>query len=166
MKLTILVLMLISSISVADSWRYEDEISESQYIFGDVTIKKIVDGTKNQTYPKFTVEVYDKKELKGLYAGVSFQDIEVSPDGRIFVAISNDGLPGSAILIFNNDGELIILVPHSFDAIPLNYCSKSATRVRLWYDEDSPDINFSEGGSVITVMGCDGKKINITEMLK
>ena len=162
MRIILLLISCMPTLLFADSWSFETGISETEYKFGNVTIKRVIDATNNQRYPRFSVAIYKNEELKALYAGVSFEDIGASDDNGSFIGISNDGLPGTAIIIFNREGELILHVPHNFSALPLNYCSETITRQRQWYDQDTPNISFA--GNSITVRGCDGEIINVTDM--
>jgi len=162
MRIILLLIYFIPALLIADSWSFKAEISESEYKFGNVTIKRVVDATNNQSYPRFSIAIYNNRELKALYAGVSFDVIGASDDNKNFIGISNDGLPGTALIIFNNEGELILHVPHNFSALPLDYCRETVTRIRQWYDEVNPNITITENN--ITVRGCDGEILNVTDM--
>ena len=164
MRIILLLILCIPALLLADSWKYDAKVSKTEYKFGNVTIWRVIDATNNQRYPKFSIAIYNNEELKGLYAGVSFEDISASDDNRNFIGISNDGLPGTAIIIFNKEGELILHVPHNFRALPLDYCRETITRIRQWYDQDNPNITFS--GNNITIRGCDGEILNVTDMFE
>jgi len=112
-KLALLsAIALASAVSSADSWRYPATISSRTDTHGDMTIRRIVDARKDQQYPNFSVEVSRGKELLARFSGIYFERLFPAPDGSFFVALSNDGLPGTAVLIFDREGNLRLEAKH------------------------------------------------------
>ncbi len=125
------------------------------------------DATENQGWPEFTVQILKSGELQAQYNGIAFQDVFASPDNTLFVGLSNDGLPGTAIVVFDAKGELQMLVNHN--NVAFDYCSVSVTRVREWYNADNPNVTFSSlpaghSPAGISVRDCHGNMIDLWEI--
>lgn len=150
----------------ADSWSYPTEISHEVFEFGSVRFVLTTDATENQTWPDFTLRMLRDDVLVAQYKGIAFDDLFPSPENSAFVGLSNDGLPGTAIVVIGKSGELNFHVSHRH--ADFDYCSKSATRVRIWYDVESPDVQFHTEGtkesySGISVRDCHGKRVDLWE---
>ena len=157
------ILLFISTSAFADSWKYKKELKKDNFTFGDVKIIRVIDTRNNDQYPDWSIEIYNKNELMALYKGVSFSDIVSDDKNNIFVGISNRGMPGTAVIIFDSKGNLRLLRNHKEGLF--SYCSWSITRVREWYNDENPEIKIIKGqGTVqskIEVNGCDGKVVNV-----
>lgn len=72
-------------------------------------------------------------------------------DNLLFVGLSNDGLPGTAIVIFDDEDNLNLEIKH--DVGNFNYCEESIKRIRIWYDRENPAIEFkyAESGNRLTM---------------
>lgn len=152
--------------ALGDSWSFPAELEETEYKFGTTTIVRGVDGRENQTFPTFFVRIVSKGETVALLQDLSFQHIAASRDNELFVAISNAGIPYSALTVFDAQGEIRLRLDHHQGG--LKYCSESVTLVRKWYDAEQPGIQFqySSSGAVIgaTVKSCSGKAIHVFEL--
>lgn len=159
----LLIIALSSALASADSWRYPATISSKTDTHGDVTIRRIVDARKDQQYPAFAVEVSRGKELLARFPGVYFEQLFPAPDGSFFVALSNDGLPGTAVLIFDREGNLRLEAKH--DVAYFDYCGYSVTRQRLWFDAEAPGVKFVKHENVnayrIRLRNCHGKEVDL-----
>ncbi len=160
----IAVTMLFVSTGICDTWSFPKKAVETVYQFGETKIIKTVDGRNNDQYPDYIIDIYDEDKLVAKYRGVSFQHLAASNNG-VFIGISNDGLPGTAFVIFDSKGNLKVEAKHNM--YPFHYCRESITRVREWFDDDNPKLRYvySEDGEFddIIVNGCNGKEIKIIE---
>jgi hypothetical protein len=167
----ILVLILISHVCLADTWKFDKERKEKVFTFGDTKIVRIIDTTKNQQYPDFIVEVYKEGELAAKYRGISFETIAADKTNQTFVGLSNSGLPGNAVVVFHSDGSLGQLLYHE-QFVPV-YCRRSVTVSKVWYDEENPDIQFKydkigedyEYISEISFRNCKGQRVTLQETM-
>ena len=163
-KLAILpAIVLSSALASADSWRYPATISSKTDTYGDIIIRRIVDARNDQQYPVFSVEVSRGTVLLARFPGVYFEQLFPAPDGSFFVALSNDGLPGTAVLIFDREGNLRLEAKH--DVAYFDYCSYSVSRQRLWFDQDSPDVKFLKREDIdayrVRLRSCHGKEVDL-----
>lgn len=163
-KLALLsAIVLYSAFASADSWRYPATITSKPETFGDVTIRRIVDARKDQQSPAFAVEVSRGKELLARFPGVYFEQLFPAPDGSFFVALSNDGLPGTAVLVFDREGNLRLEAKH--DVAFFDYCGYSVTRQRLWFDAENPGVKFVKHEDFdayrVRLRNCHGKEVDL-----
>jgi hypothetical protein len=128
--------------AMADSWRFPATVNTRIEENGDVAIKRIIDGRKNQRSPDFRVEVWRGKELLARFPGVYFEKLFAAPDGSFFVGLSNDGLFGTAVVIIDRGGYLQMEAKHG--PAKFDYCNESITRVREWVDLDRPRVSFEK----------------------
>lgn len=152
-------LLALVELASADSWQYDAAEENRSETFGDTRIVQTTDARANQQFPEFVLSVYYKDELRAKYRGVGVEKIFPSPDNTRFLGLSNRGLPGTAIVLFDNEGRLLLEVKHGLAAF--DYCAESITLVRRWFDEDKPDVKFvpnpkSGGYKAITLRGCKG----------
>ena len=159
----LLTILLISSLSSADSWRYPATISSKTDTNGEISIRRIIDARKNQQYPDYVVEISRGKDLLARLPGVYFEQLFPAPDGSFFVALSNDGLPGTAVLIFDREGNLRLEAKH--DVAYFDYCGYSVTRQRLWFDAENPGVKFVKHEDVdsyrVRLRNCHGKEVDL-----
>ncbi|MBS1142996.1 MAG: hypothetical protein H6R14_402 [Proteobacteria bacterium] len=162
------LLGLLSQSAIADSWQFDPVEKSKVETFGDLKIVQTTDARNNRQYPDFLLSVYFKDELLAKYKGVSFQKLFASPDNSSFVGLSNRGLPGTAIVVFDSKGNLLLEVKHGLAAF--DYCDESVTLVRRWYDEDKPDVEFVPdekygGYKEIKVRDCRGKSEDLLKLV-
>lgn len=177
-KILVLSVLLVAAtvpIGWADTWSFSPVVDEKAYEFGEVRIVRTIDATRNSRYPDFSITVYRAGELRALLRGVSFEHIAAPKDNSFFVGVSNDGLPGTAIIIFDAGGNLKVEIRHHFSK--LKYCKRSITRYRNWYFPDAPDIAFeyySESGDYhkagdlksISIRDCEGSRRDLFELIE
>lgn len=152
----------------ADSWKYDPVEKSKIETYGDIKIIQTTDARKDRQYPDFILSIYFKDELLAKYKGVAFQKLFASPDNSRFVGLSNYGLPGTAVVVFDNKGNLILEAKHGLATF--DYCNESVTLVRRWYDEDKPDVQFVPdekygGYKEITVRDCKGKTEDLLKLI-
>jgi hypothetical protein len=112
--------------------------------------------------------VYTNEELVGRYGGHYFEDIAANESNSVFVGISNRGLPSTAIIVFDAEGRLRALANHDLHAERFDYCDRSVTLLREWYDSENPSIRFGQSDSdpALEVRGCRGELLNLLEMFR
>lgn len=161
--LALIPLLIMIPAGYCDTWNYPGEVEKTVYNFGETKIVRIVDSTKNTKIPDFIIDIYKKDELVAKYRGVTFEHIAASNDNKTFVGISNDGLPGTSLIVFTSEGTLTVWAKHY--QLPFHYCEESVTRVRQWFDDNNPNLHFiyEEDESIkdISVNGCDSKEIRL-----
>ena len=159
---------LFCCVALADSWRFDPVLKQHTETFGNTKIVMSIDARKNQGLPDFSVEVYANKELRARYRGVSYQKLFASPDKSLFLGLSNDGLPGTAVVLFDKSGNLLLEVKHA--AAAFDYCVQSMTRLREWFDADNPAVKFVTdakygGYKSITLRDCRGNEVDLQETI-
>jgi hypothetical protein len=147
----------------ADSWRYEKRSTDKVYEYGETKIILTVDATRNQLYPDFIVKVFKNGELMAQYRNVAFEHLAALRDASLFIGVSNDGLPGTAIVIFDKNGNLQLELKH--DMAHFDYCSHSVTRVREWYSREKPDFSFDETTKEVRFRDCHEKLVSLKDVL-
>lgn len=154
---------LAADAAFADSWQYKAEVDRQVRSFGDVRLVQIVDGTRNQKFPDFALEIYQGDRLVAALPGLAFDDVVASPDNEVFLGLSNRGMPGVAVALISRTGRVIALASHGVS--DFDYCQRSVTLERVWYDESHPDVRFQLDGSKpgvgIFVRGCRGNELNV-----
>lgn len=166
--IALLAASLLTSVhAFADSWRYQPKKIEQEDKFGEVRIVKSVDGRKDQKYPDFAVTIYQLGKMVALYKGVSYQKLFASPDNDLFVGLSNDGIPGTAVIIFDKSGNLRLEAKHGIARF--QYCEESITLVRKWFDEDRPEVSFVQDNEgrlkTITLRDCKGNTVDLMKTI-
>lgn len=133
-------LLALASIASADSWRFDPVETHRVETFGNTKIVLTTDARKNRQYPDFILSIYDKGELRAKYRGIAFEKIFASQDNSRFLGLSNSGLPGTAIVLFDKKGNLLLEVKHGMAAF--EYCDESVTLARKWFHEENPSVRF------------------------
>lgn len=156
------------STAVADSWTFPAERVEKTFVFGDTKIVRIRDARTDQKFPEFTLQIFEKDQLRTQVQRVSFERIFASPDQRVFVGLSNAGIPGTAVVVFDRHGAIVLLVNHGI--AQFDYCDESVTLVRRWYDEGNPQVTFPSDGkttgtSGITLRDCRGETVDLLDVV-
>lgn len=124
----------------ADTWFFPAEVTSKEYTFGNVHAVVTMDSTKDQQYPTFLFTISEGGREIARYPGIGFETLLASPDNQYFVGLSNSGIPGTAVIIFNARGEVLLLARH--DVATFDYCRKSVTLNRVWYDGEKPEVEF------------------------
>ncbi len=167
-SLTWVILLLASFVAVADSWSFQPELKTTEFTFGATRIVRMVDAREDQFYPDFRIDVFTNDELVGRYGGQYFEHIAADERNSVFVGVSNFGIPNTAIIIFDAEGRLRALANHDLHADRFDYCGRSVTLAREWYDRENASIRFqqSAGGSTLEARSCRGEVLNLLEMLR
>lgn len=165
----LIVFVFITNGSVlADKWSYPKKRSEYVHEFGTTKVVRIIDATENQQYPEFSIDILTNEKLVGRYRFVTFDHIFASKDNALFVGLSNSGLPGTAIIVFDSRGSLRLEIKHSLGHF--DYCAKSVTVAREWYNHQDPEFTFEyeENGNVkdMTLRLCNGNKASLVQVIE
>jgi len=156
-------LCLASSIAYADSWKYPPVATDRTFDFGATRVVLTTDARKNQKLPDFRVRVLRDGKEQALFSGVAFDELYASPDKELFLGLSNSGIPGTAVVLFSSKGRIGLLANHGL--AEFDYCSKSVTLERVWYNEKSPEVRFDldgkNGAPGIYLQDCKGRTVEL-----
>lgn len=139
--LTLAAFSWFTSFTFGDSWFFAPKKVTKNSKFGDSKIVLEIDGTKDQQFPPHTLSIYRHGELVAKYPNVGFDQIFASPDNRFFVGLSNSGIPGTAFVVFDANGNLLREEKHRFLPAAI-YTRRSLTIDRTWFDSDNPEVEF------------------------
>lgn len=164
-----LALALVSAPTArADTWRYPPTVESKVIRHGSVRIVLTTDARQDQWYPDFTLEVFKDDEQMARIPGVAFDKLFASQDNTLFVGLSNSGLPGTAVVVFTDQGRVILLAKHGF--AEFDYCQRSVTLARVWFDAERPDVRFQIGsndGKVgIFLRNCKGQEVELLDTVQ
>jgi hypothetical protein len=140
----------------ADSWTYRDGIRTWRFA-QDFRVEAVTDARRDGSARQY-VRIVKGSNVLAILNGVGFETLVESPDRLFYVGLSNSGLPGTAAIVFDRDGRLLLYAAHGVGR--LTYCSESVTVDRTWFDADHPDVQFGAYG-VVTLNDCGGKRINL-----
>ena len=147
----------------ADSCNFPATIQSEPEVHGDVTIRRILDARRDRKYPDFSIEVTKGDKLLARIPGVYYEKLFAAPDGSVFVGLSNHGLPGTAVVVLDREGRLRFEVKHGF--AEFDYCERSVTLRRVWFDADKPNVIFTKepkwGYYDVKVRTCRGKEVDL-----
>jgi hypothetical protein len=140
---------------------------EKTFSFGDIHIKQSFNSMKDPMDPEFKLRVYDKGHLVLQLNDAAFDAFFPSLDGGAFVGLSNSGWPGTAVIIFDRRGRVLLLAEHGLARF--DYCGETATFVKEWYDSKDPQVRFptfriGNGRTPgITLKSCRGETIDLLD---
>jgi hypothetical protein len=164
----ILLACLLAPLAHADSWKYSPKVEVERFRHGSTRVVLTTDARKNQRYPDFLFEVFTRGKQVARVPGVHFEHLFASKDNRLFVGLSNSGVPGTAAVVFTDKGKITLLADHGL--AEFDYCSKSITLERVWYDDKSPNIKFQLGEQEpkpgIYVQSCRGEEIELVKAVR
>jgi hypothetical protein len=159
--------MLLCASAIADSWNLR--ASQRTYHFRNgLRIVVTNDAARIPRVPRYHVRIYHGRRLRVQHDHLGFEVLAASPDQKTFVGISNHGFPGTAAVVFDRNGRILLQAWHSrtMNSV-LRYCQQSMTVRRHWFDEENPELQFGPDGSIdsITLRGCHGDRIRLVEEL-
>jgi hypothetical protein len=155
-----LMALAFAPLSLADSWQFEQQTRI--YKFGKgLEFRLDIDPVDRGNWAKFTVRIRNGAALLARHEGISFDELFASPDESLFVGLSNSGIPGTAVVVFNRSGQILLLAAH--DAAEFDYCDKSIYIVRSWHGSEKGDVQFDDETSLagITLRNCRGERVNL-----
>ena len=147
----------------ADKWSFPPEVQKQTFEFGKSKLVIEIDGTRDRGFPPHTLSIHLNGELMAKYRNVGFSKVYASEDNRYFVGLSNDGIPGTAFIIFDAQGNLIREQKHRFLPHAM-YTGWSVTRVREWFNEAHPAVEFKAdtlGLGAVFVQGSNGQRYDL-----
>jgi hypothetical protein len=163
-----LCVLLAASTADADSWRYPKSVNAEKFSFGSTRIVLTTDARKSPRYPDFLLEVFKDGKQVARVPGIHFEKVFASKDKKLFVGLSNSGIPGVAAVVFTDTGVVTLLAHHG--TAEFDYCSKSVTLNRVWFDERNPDVKFQFGDHEpkpgIYLRSCTGQEIELTKTVQ
>ncbi|WP_342120569.1 hypothetical protein [Pseudoduganella sp. OTU4001] len=142
---------------------------KKDYVFGSVVISQTFDSRKDPMDPVFRLQMRDRGRVLLVVNDVAFDDIVASPDGELFVGLSNGGWPGSAAMVFDRRGRVWFVAHHG--AMALEY-SETSTFLKEWYDAKNPGLRFAERNLLgddflqITLRNCNGETVGLWDVVK
>lgn len=143
--------------------------NERKLKFGDIIIVQSFNSMKDPMSPEFKVKVYDKKRLLLQLNDAAFDSFYPSPNGEAFVGLSNGGWPGTAAIIFDRRGRVLLLVEHGLTEF--DYCSQTSTFIKEWYDDKDPQVKFPIFDTRktpipgITLKDCHGQTVDLLDTI-
>lgn len=149
--------------ALADKWSYPAEVAKETFEFGKSKFILEVDGKRDQYLPPHTLSIYLNDELVARYRNIGFAKVYASEGNRYFVGLSNRGIPGTAFVIFDAEGNLIREEKHRF-LPPGVHTSMSVTLVREWFNDKEPAVEFKMDGDRLTavfVQGSNGQRYDL-----
>jgi hypothetical protein len=148
----------------ADYFRWPAEVKETTNVFGKTSVVLHYDGTKTRPSPEYSLKIYQGGKLLAEHKDVGFTEVFADPENGYFLGVSNQGLVGTAWVLFDRDGKILKQQKHGDIKTPLKYCLMTITVVRQWYDEKQPEPQFKvEAGQLkeVSVRNCEGKRISL-----
>lgn len=145
-----------------DSWSYEPKLTETVHEFGESRFVLAVDARQKQGFPDHILSIYRDGKLMARYRNVGFDVIQPVERTEFFVGLSNRGIPGTAFVIFDAQGNLVREQKHRFMPEDV-YTRQSVTLIREWYDRDNPglEVAFVSNELAVLVRGSNGKQYNL-----
>jgi hypothetical protein len=152
----------------ADSWSYPRKVQRAKFVFGSTRVALTMNARKNSKYPDFLLEIFKDGKQVARVPGVHFEKLFASKDRLVFVGLSNRGIPGTAAVVFTHDGVITLLAQHGL--AEFDYCSKSITLERVWFDEENPEVRFQMGDQEPTpgifLRSCSGQEIELIKTIQ
>lgn len=140
---------------------------EKTFAFGDIQIKQSFSSIRDPMDPEFKLRVYEKGKLLLQLNDVAFDAFFSSPDGGAFVGLSNSGWPGTAVIIFDRRGRILLIAEHGYARF--DYCRETSTFIKEWYDAEDPQVRFpifkisDDRTPGITIKNCRGETVDLLD---
>jgi hypothetical protein len=141
--------------------------TEQTFRFGAVKIVQSFDSIRDPTSPEFKVRVFKNDKLLLQLNGASYDSFFAAPNQLLFVGLSNSGWPGTAAIVFDDRGRILLLADHS--SAQFDYCHETSTLLKEWYDDSRPEVEFHipdvrKGlAPSISLRDCYGKTVNLVD---
>jgi hypothetical protein len=153
----------------ADMPTMERTKRENTQTFGDIKIRQSFSSMKDPMAPDFIVQVYKKGQLLLQLGDASFDTFVASPNKEIFVGLSNSGWPGTAAIIFDRRGRILLLATHEHSIF--DYCRQTSTFMKEWFDPNDPHVRFpafslrEKKAAGITLRNCRGETVDLLDVV-
>lgn len=136
----------------ADTWFFDNKLVTKPFKFGKSTIVLEVDGRKDRRRPPHTLSIHLDGALAAKYRNVGFEHLYASKDNRFIAGLSNEGIPGTAFVVFDAEGNLLREVKHEHMPYGI-YTAHSVTIVRTWFESQRPvEFKVGENGRLASVL--------------
>jgi hypothetical protein len=161
--------MLLSAQALADMPSSKRTKSEQTTAFGDIRIKQSFNSMQDPMSPEFKLQVYAKGKLLLQLNDAAFDAFYAAPGEQAFVGLSNGGWPGTAVIIFDRRGRILLLARHG--QAKFRYCSETSTFLKEWYDGKDPQLRFpqykpeQERPPGITIRDCSGQTVDLLDVV-
>jgi hypothetical protein len=164
--LTVLALLLLAGPALCDTLSTRRAKDEKVFRFGSTVIRQTYDSRRDPGSPEITLQLYVGDQLKVQLNHAAFSQYFSSPDNELIVGLSNSGWPGSAAIVFDKDGRILLWSDHL--SARFDYCFETSTFGREWYDAKDPQVRFPAGHAFtriygITLKSCRGSTIGLVE---
>jgi hypothetical protein len=149
--------------ALADSWKLEQSTTVHKFGHG-IRFEYSINPIKGGDWANFEVRIKNGAVVLGRYSGIGYGELIASPGETLFVGLSNSGIPGTAVVVFDRDGDILLLAQH--DVARFDYCDESITVVRTWHGSEKGDLQFADesvGG--ISLMDCRGKRVKLLDIV-
>lgn len=161
--------MVYASPVCADMPSMERTKREYTQTFGDIKIRQSFNSMKDPMAPDFIVQVYKKGQLLLQLSDASFDTFVASPNKEIFVGLSNSGWPGTAAIILDRSGRILLLARHGSSIF--DYCRQTSTFMKEWFDPNDPHVRFpafslrEKKAAGITLKNCHGETVDLLDVV-
>jgi hypothetical protein len=148
----------------ADSWRWKAETRRYKFNEG-LSFEYQVRPYDHGYYAHIDLTIRKRSKVLAHYSNIGIDDLFASPKENLFVVLSNSGLPGTAVAVFDNRGDLLLHVEHAVAVF--DYCQESIYVNRTWHKSEKGDVQFDGDESVygITLLDCHGKRVNLMQAI-
>lgn len=92
-----------------------------------------------------------------------------SPNKELFIGLSNSGWPGTAAIIFDRRGRILLLATHAHSIF--DYCRQTSTLMKEWFDQNDPQVRFpafslrEKKAAGITLKNCRGETVDLLDVV-
>ena len=161
--------LLFSAQALADMPSMKRTKSERTTAFGDIRIKQSFNSMQDPMSPEFKLQVYHKGKLLLQLNDAAFDAFYAAPGGGAFVGLSNSGWPGTAVIIFDRSGRILLQARHG--QAKFRYCSETSTFLKEWYDAKDPQVRFPQYQAGqnrppgITIRDCNGRTVDLLDVV-
>lgn len=159
--------LLSSTTAFADMPSTKRIKTEQTSSFGAIKIIQSFNSMREPMSPEFKVRVFKNDKLLLQLNDAYYENFFAAPNQLLFIGLSNSGWPGTAVIVFDDRGRILLLADH--DASKFAYCKETSTMLKQWYDDDNPEVQFqipdaSKGiAPSIMIRDCNGKMVNLLD---
>lgn len=154
-------------LTFADMPSTERMKTEQTSSFGAIKIIQSYNSIRDPMSPEFKVRVFKNGQLLLQLNDAYYENFFAAPNQLLFVGLSNSGWPGTAVIVFDDRGRILLLADHG--ASQFTYCEETSTLLKRWYDDDKPEVQFRTPdvhkgiGPSISIRDCHGNMVNLLD---
>ncbi|MYM21075.1 hypothetical protein GTP46_00225 [Duganella sp. FT135W] len=164
----VIIIGLVSSVEAyADMPPMERKKTEQTFRFGAIKIVQSFNSIRDPKSPEFKVRVFKGDKLLLQLSDAFCGNFFAAPNQLLFVGLSNTGWPGTAVIVFDDSGRILLLADHN--AAQFDYCEETPTLLKQWYDDKNPEVQFhlpNAGKEIkpsISVRDCRGGTVDLLD---